>query len=51
MYFLKDGIAGQTLLKKLDHDRFASIPFDADNRDYQEYLAWVAEGNEAEPWA
>ena len=27
----------------------ASIPFDPDNTDYQEYLAWVAEGNEPEP--
>ena len=24
------------------------IPFVEDNRDYQEYLAWVAEGNTAE---
>ena len=23
----------------------AHIPFDPDNRDYQEYLKWVAEGN------
>ena len=23
----------------------AVIPFDPDNRDYQEYLKWVAEGN------
>ena len=25
------------------------IPFDEDNKDYQEYLEWVAEGNKADP--
>ena len=27
----------------------ASIPFDPDNSDYQEYLRWCAEGNTPEP--
>jgi hypothetical protein len=27
----------------------ASIPLDPANTDYQEYLKWVAEGNEPEP--
>jgi len=26
-----------------------SIPFDPDNTDYQEYLKWVAEGNQPLP--
>lgn len=26
-----------------------SIPLNKDNRDYQEYLEWVAEGNTPEP--
>jgi len=43
---------------KLTHDKnmvqrlsdSAFIPFDEANNDYQEYLKWVAEGNEAEEW-
>lgn len=28
----------------------AFIPFDRGNRDYQEYLAWLEEGNKPEPY-
>jgi hypothetical protein len=27
----------------------AFVPFDPSNRDYQDYLAWLAEGNEPDP--
>ena len=45
----KDGstktIVVQAICRKSDN---AYIPFDNENRDYQDYLAWVAEGNTAE---
>ena len=31
-------------------DEGSFIPTDEGNRDYQAYLAWVAEGNVAEEW-
>ena len=33
------------IIRKSDN---AIIPFDEDNKDYREYLEWVAEGNTAE---
>ena len=42
----EDGEIYQNVLKKSEE---ISIPFDPDNRHYQEYLAWVAEGNTPEP--
>jgi hypothetical protein len=36
----------QIVLRVADN---AFIPFDEANRDYQQYLAWLAEGNEPDP--
>jgi hypothetical protein len=38
-----------TWVAKIDGEVTLNIPFDPDNTDYQEYLKWVAEGNEPLP--
>ena len=43
----ENGVAKRAI-QKTDGGIISSIPFDEANRDYQEYLAWVAEGNTAE---
>ncbi len=40
------GMTMQTVQRMADG---AFIPFDGGNRDYQDYLAWLAEGNEPDP--
>jgi hypothetical protein len=40
------GMTMQTVLRMSDG---AFIPFDPANRDYQEFLAWRAKGNEPDP--
>jgi len=36
---------------KIQNNVTTYVPKDPDNRDYQEYLEWVAEGNTPEPAA
>ena len=37
-----------SVMKDNGNGKFLSIPINEENRDYQDYLAWVAEGNTAE---
>ena len=41
-----DSIVNSSILRKEDN---AFIPKDSENRDYQAYLAWVADGNTPDP--
>ena len=46
---VKDPItAEENVVNKILTGRCLSIPFDPANVDYQEYLAWVSEGNTPE---
>jgi hypothetical protein len=43
------GVITQIIIRTDGLDAYTSIPMNPENRDYQEYLKWVAEGNTPEP--
>jgi hypothetical protein len=47
-YIFKDG--NEECVIYLVADGISFVPSDHANSDYQQYLAWVAEGNIAEEW-
>jgi hypothetical protein len=44
---IQNQVSDQMIVR--DEDQ-AHIPFDPDNTDYQDYLAWLDEGNEPTPY-
>ena len=51
-YFTFSVIHINVVLEVNDNNEIVkTIPIDEDNRDYQAYLALVAEGNTAEEWS
>lgn len=46
MYKLKNSLSRDDMNYVIRLSDNASIPFDPANTDYQQYLAWLADGNE-----
>jgi len=45
---LPDGTQADSVIRTTDDGVISTVPFVQGNTDYQDYLAWVAEGNTAE---
>lgn len=51
MYFISTSILDNSqMIVRLVGEVTMWIPMNAENVDYQDYLSWLAEGNEPEPW-
>jgi hypothetical protein len=49
MYKLMKISSGESVIRSNSDGSKTSIPFDPANTDYQQYLAWLAEGNTPQP--
>lgn len=49
MYKLIKTLSGESVIKTNEDGSKTAFSMNADNTDYQTYLAWVAEGNEPLP--
>lgn len=49
MYKLVNYAGQLCCIEKQENDIKIHIPFDTDNTDYQEYLKWLADGNQPLP--
>jgi hypothetical protein len=47
-YYLKNN---NNIIIQVKENIISGVPTNPANTDYQAYLAWVAEGNEAEEWS
>lgn len=47
MYKLRNTLDGGQIVIRLSDN--ANIPMNEENVDYQQYLAWLAEGNQPQP--